>query len=119
MNVDLNNYIWVNGHIYEYKTRQGNEAKQFSTPSRSLNGTLCLDLLSNLTKSKFSFLFEVNQRQLNRLRSLWQLNSKLILKDWDSKEYFVACVSPEFSPEFLGESNGDYFYSIQLSFEEI
>ena len=115
----MNDYIWINDHIYEYKTRQGNETKQFSTPSRSLNGTLCVDILSNVTKVKFNFLFEVNQRQLNRLKSLWKLNSELTLKDWDLQEYSVACVSSEFSPEFLGESNGDYFYSIPLSFEQI
>jgi hypothetical protein len=115
----LNDYIWINDNIYEYKTRQGSETKQSSTPSRSLNGTLCVDLLSNSTKGKFNFLFEVNQRQLNRLKTLWRLNSELVLKDWDLQEYDVACTSPEFSPDFLGESGGDYFYTIQLSFEQI
>ena len=115
----MNDHIWINDHIYEYKTRQGNEIKQFSTPTRSLNGSLCIDILSSVTKVKLNFVFEVNQRQLNRLNSLWQLNSELTLKDWDLKEYSVACTSSEFSPEFIGEFNGDYFYTVQLSFEQL
>jgi hypothetical protein len=115
----LNDFIWINDHIYEYKTRQGNDVKQFSSPTRSLNGSLCVDILSNSTKGKWNFLFEVNQRQLNRLKALWRLNSILTLKDWNLEEYAVACTSTEFSPDFLGEFNGDYFYTVQLLFEEV
>jgi hypothetical protein len=115
----LNDYIWLDNKIYSFIDRKCLEIKQGFSPTRSLNGTLNIDLLTAQRKKEWSFTFEVDERGLQRLRNLWVLNHTFILIDWDGSQYTVACTSQNFDENFIGEDNGVCWFNLTLEFKEV
>lgn len=115
----MKDYVKINGHIYGYIERKCSEIKQSSPPTRSLNGTLNIDVLTTSTKREWSFTFTTDERGLERLRSLWRLNSTYTIIDWDESSYTATCTSDRFDENFVGEDNGICWFDISLDFKEI
>ena len=112
-------YIFLDGRLFYFIDRKCSESKVSSTPSESLDGTLNIDVLSNGSKKKISFVFEVDARGLARLRNLWSINSKFLMVDWDDKKYNVACISQTFDETFIGQDGDDYWFSVSLEFKQV
>jgi hypothetical protein len=116
---DMNDFIYLGGKLFQFIDRKCSKIKQSSPPQRSLNGTMSVDILNTNDKTEWTFLFEIDQRNLNRLELIWSLNQEIVLKDWDNVEHSsVICTSNSFDPVFLGDQNGDYLFSISLDFKE-
>jgi hypothetical protein len=115
----LNDFITINGKLFIFIDRKCPEIKQNSKAERSLNGTLNIDVLSTQTKKEWTFNFEVDLRNLERLRSLWRLNNSVSMIDWDSVSYTVACTSQSFDENFIGEMDDSYWFNVTLEFKEI
>lgn len=115
----MNDYIYIGGKLFKFIDRKCSKIKQSSSPQRSLNGTMSIDILNTNDKTEWTFLFEGNQRNLDRLESIWSLNQEIVLKDWDNTEYSsVICTSNSFDSNFIGEQDGDYFFTVSLDFKE-
>jgi len=115
----LNDFIYLDGKIFTFIDRKCSDIKQFSSPTRSLNGTLCLDILSSTCKKEWGFSFECDDRGLLRLRNLWGLNSSYTMVDWDSVSYTVACTSQNFDESFVGQDGDTYWFNVSLEFKQI
>jgi hypothetical protein len=116
----LNDYVFIDNKIYSFIDRKCSEIKQSSSPSRSLNGTLNIDVLTTQTKKEWSFNFEIDSLHLQRLRNLWSKNSNYIMVDWDGiSSYTIVCTNQSFEENFIGKDGDTYWFSVGLDFKEI
>ena len=110
----MNDFITLDGKVYQYISRKYVNKKQGSSPTRSLDGTLNIDYAS-IPKVEWTFLFEVDNRQLLRLHNMWLLNAEIAMVDWDSSSYTVATTNEEFAPNFEGEG----ISTVTIDFKEV
>lgn len=116
----MNDYIFLDNKIYSFIDRKCSEIRQCSSPTRSLNGTLNIDYMTTQTKKEWSFVFEVDERGLLRLRNIWKLNSTYQLIDWDGiSSYTVTCTSQSFDENFIGQDGNMCWFNVSLDFKEI
>lgn len=107
----MNDFIYLNSKLFLYITRQFSNPKIGGNIERTLSGKAIRDTI--VGKSKWTFTFECDYREYLRLKSIFDLNSSFVLKDWDSTSYTVL-VANQFSPQF----DGTYF-AITLELEEV
>lgn len=116
----MNAHIWLDNKLFTFIDRKCSEIKQGSPPTRSLNGTLNIDYMTTQTTKEWSFVFEVDERGLLRLRNIWKLNSTYQLIDWDGiSSYTVTCTSQSFDENFIGQDGNMYWFNVSLDFKEI
>jgi hypothetical protein len=111
-----NKFISIGGKVFEPISRQYSELDIQSNAQRTLNGTRNIDYVTS--KGKWSFSFELDERNLARLKTIKNLHASFTLIDYTTTSYTVHWVS-EWNPVFIGvdEFNSEW-HSIQVELEQ-
>ena len=109
----MNDYIKLNNKLFSYVSRKSESEEIGTKLERTLNGTAYKDIIT--TKTKWSFLFEVDERNLSRLQSIFNTHVSITLLDWDGITLSTVLWNNSFAPNFEGEG----IYTITIELEEV
>jgi hypothetical protein len=110
----MNDYIYLNGKLFQFIDRKHTKFGSNKKIERTLNNTGWQDNTGS-SKNRWTFIFDQNSRGVNRLESIWDLNSVLSLQDWDGITYSSIAITNDFEDAFSGEDS----FTIQLNLEEL
>lgn len=109
----MNNYIFLNGGIYEVTERSIDEYWVGGNFERTLSGRGTLD--RTIMKADWSFNFHLdNDLQLARLRSIYASNAEITFIDCDAISHTIVITS-NFKPVY--QKNGGWI--VTLDFKEV
>jgi hypothetical protein len=107
-----NDFVYLNSKIFQYINRDYTEFNIGGKIERSLDGTGTKDIVT--TKRRWSIVFEVDSRQLLRLKSIKDLHSNISYTDWDNSNYTTIWEN-DFVPKYVG----DDLFNIQIDLEQV
>ena len=108
----MNDYIIMNGQVFEFTMRKPSKFKVGGSAERSLSGKLHKDVVA--TKHRWTFSFDtVSAIFINRLERIFDTHKPILLVDNDGSTYTVQWMN-DFEPEYIGS---DYF-TITVELEE-
>jgi hypothetical protein len=107
--------VSLNGEVFNYVKRENKKEVVGSQDiERTLDGTGIFDYVTN--KNNWTFTFNVNQTDLNRLLNVFNLGTSFVLIDSDLVSYNVAWIG-NFEPKEIEGSPGNF--EIIIIFKQI
>jgi hypothetical protein len=110
-----NDYIFLNGKLFQFVDRKHTKFNSTKTTiNRTLNNSGWVDT-TGVAKNRWVFVLDQTSRVIDRLETIWDLNSSLSLIDWDGTTYSSVAITNEFEDSFNGDDN----FTITLNLEEL
>jgi hypothetical protein len=106
-----NDFVYLNSKIFQYISRDYSEFNIGGKIERSLDGTGFCDY--STVKRRWVINFEIDSRQLLRLKSIKDLHSVISYTDWDNSNYNTIWVS-DYNPKYVGED----IFNLSVELEE-
>ena len=108
----MNDYIFLNGKIFTVDDRQFEIIWIGGSFGRTLSGRGTID--KQIEKKEFTFTFTCDDRQLLRLKNMFDLKTTISLIDVDGSSCTVI-ITNSFKPTY----NGDNIWSLSLEMKEV
>lgn len=114
----MNDFIYLNNKLFSYVNRKYESEEIGSKVERTLGGNGYKDI-SRPSVGRWSFSFEINYKNYLRIKSIYDTHTTITLKDWDGVSTYNVLWSNNFSPDFVGEDNGELWFTLTVELEEV